>query len=361
MASARKSKVLVTGASGLVGRSAVEHFAALPDWEVLGVSRRPPDLSLGARLLPLDLTDGAACRTALARHGDLTHIVYAAVHEKADLTRGWTEADQVATNLAMLRNIVEAAEAAAPQLSHVTLLQGTKAYGVHLGPFKVPAKESSPRHMPPNFYYDQEDWLRAAAAGKSWRWTVLRPQIVCGFALNSAMNVLTSIGTYAAISRELGLPLRFPGGEPRILEMTDARLLARAIAWAATSERAAGEIFNITNGDCFEWPTIWPRVAEAFGMALGPAQPCRLQRVMADKAPIWDRIVAKHRLAPHALAALVPSWQYADFTFGYGSRPNPVLLSTIKARQFGFPDCIDTESMLIEWLGELQRRNILPR
>ena len=353
-------KILITGASGLVGRSAVEHFAARPGWQVVGASRRKPDLAARATYMSLDLTDRAACVTALGRHADLTHIVYAAVHEKADLTRGWTEADQVATNLAMLRNLVEAAEAAAPNLRHITLLQGTKAYGVHLGPFKVPAKETSPRYMPPNFYYDQEDWLRARQAGKAWSWTVLRPQIVCGFALNSAMNVLTSIGVFAAISRELNLPLRFPGGEPRILEMTDARLLARAIEWAATTERCAGEIFNITNGDCFEWPTLWPRVAEIFNMPLGPAHPCRLQRVMADKAPVWDHIVAKHGLAPHALEALVPSWQYADFTLGYGSRPNPVILSTIKARQFVFHDCIDTETMLVGWLRELQLQNILP-
>jgi hypothetical protein len=27
-----------------------------------------------------------------------------------------------------------------------------KSYGVQLGPFKTPAKETDPRHMPPNFY-----------------------------------------------------------------------------------------------------------------------------------------------------------------------------------------------------------------
>jgi hypothetical protein len=57
---------------------------------------------------------------------------------------------------------------------------------------------------------------------------------------------------------------------------------------------------------------------------------------------------------------LVPSWHYADFTFGYGSRPNPVILSTVKARQFGFHDCIDTETMLVGWLRELQQQKILP-
>ena len=30
--------------------------------------------------------------------------------------------------------------------------------------------------MPPNFYYEQEDFLRSQQVGKSWRWTALRPE-----------------------------------------------------------------------------------------------------------------------------------------------------------------------------------------
>lgn len=41
----------------------------------------------------------------------------------------------------MLRNLMEVLEPAAPSLNHVVLLQGTKAYGVHVRPLKVPARE----------------------------------------------------------------------------------------------------------------------------------------------------------------------------------------------------------------------------
>ena len=37
----RKHTILIAGASGVVGAAATEHFAALPDWEVLALSRRP--------------------------------------------------------------------------------------------------------------------------------------------------------------------------------------------------------------------------------------------------------------------------------------------------------------------------------
>src|SRR4029077_19276083 len=135
------------------------------------------------RFIPLDLGDRAACFAVRRDQADIMHVVSPAVLYNADLTRSCAEADQVPTNLAMLRNLVEAVERASPKLRHITLLQGTKAYGVHLGPFKVPAKETSPRYMPPNFYYEQEDWLRTRQAGKAWNWTILRPQIVCGFAV----------------------------------------------------------------------------------------------------------------------------------------------------------------------------------
>ena len=39
----------------------------------------------------------------------------------------------------------------------------------------------------------------------------------------------------------------------------------------------------------------------------------------------------------------------------------PVVVSTIKLRQAGFQDCIDTEDMLIELLTQYQDEGILPR
>lgn len=68
----------------------------------------------------------------------------------------------------MLKNMVEVMEKHAPNLRHATLMQGGNAYGVHFGPIPSPAKESDPLPMPPNFYYDQEDFLRKRSVGKSW-------------------------------------------------------------------------------------------------------------------------------------------------------------------------------------------------
>ena len=38
----KKHTILIAGASGVVGAAAVEHFASLPDWEVIALSRSLP-------------------------------------------------------------------------------------------------------------------------------------------------------------------------------------------------------------------------------------------------------------------------------------------------------------------------------
>lgn len=53
---------------------------------------------------------------------------------------------------------------------------------------------------------------------------------------------MAAIGAFAAISRESGIPLRFPGGPERIGEATDARLIAKAMEWAGRSKIARNEI-----------------------------------------------------------------------------------------------------------------------
>ncbi len=71
----------------------------------------------------------------------MTHVVYAALYERPGLIAGWRDAEQIAVNDRMLRNLMDPLEKAARGLAHVCLLQGTKAYGVHVRPMKFPARE----------------------------------------------------------------------------------------------------------------------------------------------------------------------------------------------------------------------------
>jgi nucleoside-diphosphate-sugar epimerase len=294
---------------------------------------------------------------------DVTHVVYAAVNEKPGLMDGWLDREQMQTNLVMLQNLFEPLEPAAKNLQHVTLLQGTKAYGAHLGPIALPARERSKRHPHENFYWLQEDYLRAKQPGKQWAWTILRPQLVIGDAVGSNLNVIPAIGVYAALRREAGLPLSYPGGPRLIFEMVDVDLLARAMQWAGDTPACRNDIYNITNGDVFAWDEVWPTIAEALGMEAGQPQPARLAQEMPKHAAEWAKIVRKYKLqAPEDIHAFVgESFYLADFVFNTGAKREGVtLVSTIKARQHGFHDCIDTEDMLRKWFHRFQELKLLP-
>lgn len=178
------------------------------------------------------------------------------------------------------------------------------------------------------------------------------------------MNLLPAIGVYAAIERERGRPLAFPGGPRDAHEAVDARLLARALGWAAVAPQARGEIFNVTNGDVYDWHDAWPVIAESLGMEVGEPAPQRLAEVMPGRAAEWAEVVDRYGLRdPRDMAAFVgSSWQYADILFGTlgGARRLPALLSTVKIRQAGFANCIDTEDMFREWFAAFRRHQLLP-
>lgn len=359
-------KVVVFGATGVIGLAAARHFATLPGCTVVGVSRRDPQLP-GVTHVPLDLLDTDACDDAIG--GDAfsgtTHVVYAALQERPGLVAGWRDRELMDRNLAMFRNALDPTlRHHGDTLVHVSLLQGGKAYGVHQDSVPIPAKERSPRHPHENFYFTQEDHLRDAADRAGFHWTILRPQVVYGESFASPMNLIPALGAYAAILRRRGLPLSFPGGAAHVSEAVDADLLARALAWAATSPAARNEVFNITNGDVFVWHHVWPSIADAFGMEVGAPRPTRLATTMPAAADEWAAIVDEHGLrSPRSLDVFVgDAWSYADMLFGFGvEQPRlPALLSTVKIRQAGFADCVDTEDMFRRWITRFQERRLIP-
>jgi nucleoside-diphosphate-sugar epimerase len=248
-------KVMVTGASGLLGVAAIEQFLAA-GWEVVGVSRRKPELPSGreVQFLSVDLRDEAAARAAFEPLADITHIAYTALHEKPELVAGWSSEEQIETNNAMLHNVVEPIAHSASNFQHISILQGTKIYGVHLRPIPIPARERDARKDHANFFFDHEDYVRDMGVQHGFNFTALRPQLVTG-PTPGALNVLPAIGVYAAIRREKGEPFGFPGGPSFVWEAADGDLVADVMVWAAQSPQAANEAFNITNGDVFEWPS----------------------------------------------------------------------------------------------------------
>jgi nucleoside-diphosphate-sugar epimerase len=346
-------QAIVVGAQGVIGRTLTRHLLAAGGWEVVGLSRRAAPASAGLRHIAVDLLDRPDAEARLGELVRATHIFYCAFQARP------TWAEHNAPNLAMLVNAVEPIAAASQHLAHVNLIEGTKIYGSHLGPFKTPAKESDPPHMLPNFYYDQEQWLRGAQVDKPWSWSVLRPHTVCGFALGNPMNLIMNLAVYAAISKELGLPLRFPGKPGAfhaIYQAVDSSLLAKGMVWAATAPSAQNQVFNLTNGDVFRWCNVWPRIAAVFDMPAAAPQTIRLTEFMADKAPLWATMQTQHGLQPHAYAELV-SWPFADYVWGCDW---DIMSDTTKIRRAGFHEVEDSEAMIVSMLQQFRADRIVP-
>ncbi|KAK5634664.1 hypothetical protein RRF57_010377 [Xylaria bambusicola] len=208
----------------------------------------------------------------------VTHIFFCAYLADPD------EAAAARINGAMLSNFLEALKKTGriANLQRIVLTCGLKQYGVHLGRPKNPMREDDPASLfwleqddrPPNFYYTQQRILEKAAADStnSWSWTVTYPQDVVGFARANFMNLMTSLGLYCAVNREIeGSKLIFPGNKNNYLafnDWTSSRHHANFCLWAVTSDKAKNQRFNVVNGDVQSWQDLWPRLAKLYGCTI---------------------------------------------------------------------------------------------
>ena len=354
--------VLIAGASGVVGRAALETFARATGWRAIGLSRRIPDTGLGEHVA-VDLSDADASARVASAFPDTTHVVYAALYEKPGLIPGWREHDQMQTNLTMLRNFLEPLQEAARGLRHISILQGTKAYGAHIQPMRVPGKEREPRIEHDNFYWLQEDWLKAQQASATWAYTIWRPPVILGHALGAPMNLIPVIGAYVSLAQANGEALGWPGGPGVPMDVVDADLLARAMLWAADADAAANETFNVSNGDVLLWENLWPAVVRSFALRPGDPAPRSVAAYFTANTDRWRELASTNSLVVADLHTLLgDSPIYADVIWNTAGRAPPpsTLLSTIKLRQAGFNECIDSEDIVLNWLKRLRKMRILP-
>tara|TARA_Y100001960_G_C14655677_1_gene818211 strand:- start:481 stop:1326 length:846 start_codon:yes stop_codon:yes gene_type:complete len=270
-----------------------------------------------------------------------------------------TWAAQRAPNVELFNATLDFVESTCPHLKHITLLQGTKAYGSHLGPFKTPAKETDDRIANGFFYYDQHDSLIKRSEIQGWNWTVVRPHVVIGPAFRSPLNLIAVLGVYASLIKAMNQPLAFPGPKEAfgaIYQATDSNLLSNAINWAGENENAKNQIFNVTNGDFFRWSNLWSRIASVFQLETTDPKPQSLVETMSHAAPLWKRLSQKHGLVIEDLSDLV-SWNFADYVFG---TTWDVMSDTLKIRKAGFMEFIDSEEIILKRLKELKHMKILP-
>jgi nucleoside-diphosphate-sugar epimerase len=361
-----RRSALVVGASGIGGHATARELLAA-GWTVYGLARRPPTDLPGMIPVAADLMDPAHLGAALdaafgagAEDGP-THVFI------TTWMRQDSEAENIRVNAAMVRNLLDALS---PRtlLRHVALVTGLKHY---LGPFEAyassgtlpdtPLREAQPRLDLDNFYYAQEDEVYAAAARDRFTWTIHRPHTVIGMAVGNAMNLGTTLAVYASICKETGRAFQFPGSQAQwdgLSDVTDARMLARQLRWAADTDAARNDAFNITNGDYFRWSWLWRRLAAWFGVPAagfsGTIQP--LEAIMANDHDVWRALATRHNLAEPDLDRLVSPW-HTDLDLG---RPIEVMTDMANSRRLGFAAWQSTEDSFFDLFAELRARSLIP-
>jgi nucleoside-diphosphate-sugar epimerase len=350
-------RALVVGATGISGGNVGTRLLA-DGWEVLGLCRRPEALDPRITALSGDLEDAESVVAAVAGSAP-THIFY------ATWSRRSTEAENCDVNGRMLQNLLDAV-AAEGTVRHVALVTGLKHY---LGPFEAyarvqpdtPFSEDQARLPYENFYYVQEDILFAAAERDGFTWSVHRPHTLIGWALGNAMNMGVTLAVYAAICRETGRPFHFPGSQEQweaVTDVTDARLLADHLVWAATTPAAANRALNIVNGDVFRWRRLWPRLAAALDVEpVGfSGEPEPLEQQMVDAPDVWREVVSRHGLVATDVNTLA-SWWHTDADLG---RTIETFTDMGHSRRLGFAGVQDTETSFADLFSRLRAERIVP-
>ena len=322
---------------------------------------------------------------------------YSLTDERADSCAG-----------AMLRNFLDALDitGASRKLKRVVLTTGAKQYGVHLGAPKNPMEESDPwiegPERPPNFYYYQQRILAEKAKASKYDWVVTYPNDVIGVAKGNFMNLVTSLGIYASVSKELDGTLVFPGSELFYQYFdcfTYSRLHASFNLWAALEQKASNQAFNVVNGDTESWQNLWPKVARRFDCKI-PADQFSTEVdkdkgsevPLASKPPIaemaaerglegrvgqgkvvqridlvkwsqrqdvkdtWAKLAERHNLEKDSLEKA--TWGFLGFVLG---REYNLVISMSKARRLGWTGYYDTWDSLEECFDELGDEKVIPK
>ena len=350
-------KALVVGVTGIAGYNTATELVH-QGWEVHGLSRTRRYEVPGVTHLYGDVLDPDSLSAALTGH-DITHLFF------TTWSRQDTEAQNCAVNGAMLRNTLETL-GRTTTLEHAVLVTGLKHY---LGPFEAyasspaetPFRESQDRLPFQNFYYEQEDILFAEAEKQGFTWSVHRPHTLIGYALGNAMNMGVTLAIYGSICRETGRPFMFPGSPQQlngVTDMTDARLLAKHVAWSATEPQARNEAFNTVNGEVFRWRQLWPQVAAALGVAPAeyPGHADPLAGRMTDADEIWAAMGQKYGLKAHRATELA-SWWHTDADLG---REVETFADMTKSRKFGFLEYQETAGSFIDLFERLRADGIIP-
>ncbi|KAF5637018.1 nad dependent epimerase dehydratase family [Fusarium sp. NRRL 25303] len=286
---------IICGASGISGFHALRALLDTPRWFRIFILSRSPlsdkaksflsDEQL-ARIthVTVDLLSSAESIAEELQHARVRAeylFYYAYLQPDSVLDPMSPEAAQslIDTNVPMFENLLEALPLANTVPKRILLQTGGKNYGMHLGRVRTPMIESDlqPRHIADNFYYHQEDLLKAFCNKyPETAWNMVRPFGIIGSAPNSPLNMFMSFAIYAAVQAHKGEAIEF-GGDLTSWQFeathSSARLTGYLSEWAVLEPQCANEAFNAVDGATLSWDRFFEALAQWWGASKGSVGP----------------------------------------------------------------------------------------
>jgi nucleoside-diphosphate-sugar epimerase len=224
-------KAIVCGASGISGFHTIRALLDTPDrWSTIyAISRRPLSDDILAFLteqqrsriqhVSVDLSSSSEDIAKSLEDKGVTadyvfYFAYLSPKSGKSAMDPSSAEDLVEANVPPFRNFLQALPLADIRPKRVLLQTGGKNYGCHIGRVRTSLVESDPqpKHLSPNFYYQQEDLLEKFCAEHSETgWNIVMPAAVIGAIQYASMNTFLSFGIYAAVQAYKKEPLFFGG------------------------------------------------------------------------------------------------------------------------------------------------------
>lgn len=306
-----------------------------------------------------------------------------------------TAEELVEVNVPAFKSFLASLPLADIKPKRILLQTGGKNYGVHIGRVRTSIVESDPqpRHLSPNFYYPQEDMLRAFCdEHPETDWNMVHPFAIIGATEHASMNTFFTYGVYAAIQAQKGEPLKF-GGDFTAWQSegshSTARLTGYLSEWAVLESHCANQSFNAQDGGLLSWDRFFHELARWFGVSsvegpeldeaklqtitlaggkeapLGYGPPLQLRNSFTlvqwtadpSRKEAWEQLMANSdgHLTENPWNGDLKDFFMGDFAY--------VALGTVsmnKARRYGFCGFVDTLESVFEMFQEMERLGRLP-